>query len=109
MGPIRRATFAVFLLSALAASAGCDSKTNVPVVYHFETNDYKFEYDGQQKRVTIGAGLMRMLRYPEDIEVSGGRLRVGPREYGTVKRKDKISVVGGKVAVNGQDRYVVSP
>ena len=100
---------ALLILSTIATSAGCGSKPSGPTVYQFETNDYKIEYDGEQKRTTIGPGLMRMVRHPEDIEVSDGELRVGPRDYGTVARHDKISVVGGKVAVNGQERRPSGP
>jgi hypothetical protein len=100
MHPILRAILAGLVLSSLACSS---------VVYQFETNDYKFEYDGEQKRVTIGPGLMRMARHPEDIVVSKGTLWVGDRDYGSVALKDRISVVGGKVTVNGQERKPSSP
>jgi hypothetical protein len=96
-------------LAILSGLAGCGSKTSGPVVYRFQTNDYQFEYDGEQKRTTIGPGLMRMVRYPDDIEVSTGSLRVGPRDYGAVALKDRISVVGGKVTVNGQERKPSAP
>ena len=90
-------------------TSGCGSNPPGPLIYRFETGDYKFEYDGQQKRITIGDGLMRMVRHPEDIEVSDGALRVGPRDYGAVAKNDTISVVGGKVAVNGQERQTTAP
>lgn len=88
---------------------GCDSRPTGSTLFQFATNDYQFECDGQQKRVTIGPGLMRMSRHPEDIEVSDGTLKVGNRDYGAVARKDQISVIGGKVAVNGQIREPTSP
>ncbi len=91
-------------LTIVAGAGGCGSRPSGPLVYQFSTNEYHFEYDGDQKRVTIGPGLMRMVRHPEDIEVSDGKLRVGPRDYGAVAKNDKISVVGGKVTVNGQER-----
>ncbi len=106
---MRRGTVAKFVLLAMVpmvagAPIGCSSKSPMPVVYRFATNDYKFEFDGDQKRVTIGAGLMRMVRHPEDILVSDGQLRVGDREYGEVAKNDTIRVVAGKVVVNGQVR-----
>ena len=96
-------------LISFAASGGCGSKPPGSGVYQFETNDYKMEYDGQQKRTTIGPGFIRMVRHPEDIAVTEGVLRVGGRDYGPVAIKDKISVVGGKVAVNGQERKSPAP
>jgi hypothetical protein len=108
MHPILRVALAGLVLTGLACAKG-GSKPPGQVVYQFETNDYKVEYDGEQKRVTIGQGLIRMVRHPEDIEVSGGTLRVGTRDYGAVAKNDRISVVGGKVAVNGQERQVSSP
>ena len=93
---------------AFWASAGCDGPPG-SAVYRFEMNDYQFECDGQQKRVTEGAGLIRIVRHPENIEVSDGTLRGGPRDYGAVARKDRISVVAGKVAVNGRERAEVGP
>jgi VanZ like family len=107
-GIFKRVALAASLLT-IATSVGCGSKSAEPIVYQFETNDYKIEYDGEQKRTTIGPGLMRMVRHPEDIEVSDGELRVGPRNYGAVARHDKISVVGDKVAVNGQERRPSTP
>jgi len=103
-----RRMFTHVVLAALLLT-GCGSKSSGPIVYQFETNDYKFEYDGEQKRTTIGPGLMRMSRHPEDIAVSQGTLWVGNRDYGTVARNDRISVVGGKVAVNGQERRPAAP
>jgi hypothetical protein len=103
----RPALFSTLL--ALAALTGCGPKPSGSTIYQFETNDYKFEYDGEQKRVTLGPGLMRMVRHPEDIEVSKGTLRVGPRDYGAVELKDRISVVAGKVAVNGRERTPLTP
>ena len=73
-------------------------------VYRFQTADYEVEYDGTPKKTTIGPGLVRMSRHPEDIEILDGTLRVGGRDYGMVQKKDRISVVAGKVAVNGQVR-----
>jgi VanZ like family len=90
-------------------SIGCDSRPSDSTVLRFEANDYQFEYDGQQKKITIAPGLMRMVRHPENIEVLDGVLRVGRRDYGAVARKDKISVVAGKVAVNGQERKPLDP
>ena len=104
---MRRMVEAVALLASLmllATWAGCRSKPEGSIIYQFQTNDYDVEYDGQQKRTTIGPGLMRMARHPEDIEISQGTLRVGNRDYGAVARRDKVSVVAGKVAVNGQAR-----
>jgi hypothetical protein len=73
-------------------------------VYRFQTADYEVEYDGTQKKTTIGPGLVRMSRHPEDIVISEGTLRVGGRDYGAVEKKDRVSVVAGKVVVNGQVR-----
>jgi hypothetical protein len=92
------------LLIAIAASGGCDSDGSRAAVYQLRTNDYELEFDGLQKRTTDRVGAFRMVRIPEDIEVIEGRLKVGPRDYGAVQLKDKISVVGRKVAVNGQER-----
>ena len=104
------ARVALFAMLAIVAGAtGCDSKPATPVVYPLESGDYSFEVDGDQKKVTTGTGFVRIVRSPEDIEVSNGTLRVGPRDYGAVARKDKISVVGGKVAVNGQERRPSTP
>jgi hypothetical protein len=99
----------VALLLVVASSTGCGPMPSGPIVYPCETNDYKLEYDGEQKRITIGPGLIRMVRYPEDIEVYKGNLRVGSRDYGAVARNDRISVVGGKVAINGQERRPSNP
>jgi hypothetical protein len=97
------------LLGSILTLAGCDSRPSDSTVFRFEANDYQFEYDGQQKKITIAPGLMRMVRHPENIEVLDGVLRVGRRDYGAVARKDKISVVAGKVAVNGQERKPLDP
>ena len=104
-----RRMFTRIVLAALLLT-GCGSMTSAPIVHQFETNDYKFEYDGEQKRTTIGPGLMRMSRHPgRHRRLAGDALRVGDRDYGTVAHNDKISVVGGKVAVNGQERRASGP
>ena len=95
---------AALLLAFLAGSGGCGWQADRPVVYQIRTNDYVIEFDGQQKKATIGEGVFLIVRIPEDIRVVEGALRVGDREYGAVKLKDRISVVGGKVAINGQER-----
>ena len=92
-----------------AALTGCDSSPPGPPVYQFRTNDYEVEYDGQQKKTTVGVDLVRMVRYPEDIEIVQGTLRVGPRDYGPVARHDRISVLGHQVSVNGQKREAMKP
>jgi hypothetical protein len=97
------------LVGSLLILAGCDSRPSGSMDFRFEANDYQFEHDGEQKRVTIARGLVRVVRYPEDIEVFDGRLWVGRRDYGAVAKKDKIFVNGVKVAVNGQERQPVSP
>ena len=104
MAPIYRGICAGVLLTILASYGGCGSGGDRPVVYQLRTNDYEIEFDGQQKKATIGAGAVLIVRTPEDIRVVEGLLQVGPRDYGTVQLKDKISVVGGKVAVNGRER-----
>jgi hypothetical protein len=105
MAPTLRAT----VVGLLLALAGCRAEPEGSRVYQFKTNDYEVEYDGQQKKTTIGPGLMRMSRQPEDIEISGGTLRVGGRDYGAVARLDKVSVVASKVTVNGQVRTPSTP
>ncbi len=92
------------LMALVFPAAGCSTRPDHPMIYEIKTNDYVVEFDGKQKRATIGAELVTIVRIPEDIQVAGGLLRVGPHDYGSVKRNDKISVVGGKVAVNGQAR-----
>lgn len=108
---MRRMTAGIALVGLAVAGLAC-SKVGPPptaTVYPFETGDYSFECDGEPKKTIIGTGLMRMSRYPEDIEVQDGKLRVGRRDYGTVAKKDRISVVEGKVAVNGQVRKPIDP
>ena len=100
MAPILRVILAGLLLAAL----GCGPRPDRAVVYTIRTNDYEVEFDGQQKRATIGERAFRIVRLPEDIRVADGMLTVGPRDYGAVQVKDRITVVGGKVAVNGRER-----
>jgi hypothetical protein len=99
-----RGFFAGLLVTLLACSGGCGPKADPRVVYQIKTNDYEIEFDGQQKKATIGSGHFVIVRLPEDIRVSEGQLTVGKRDYGAVRSADKISVVGGKVLVNGQVR-----
>jgi hypothetical protein len=104
MAPMYRGTCIGLILSIIVACGGCGSDVDRPVVYKIQTNDYEVEFDGQQKKATIAVGAFLIVRIPEDIRVVDGMLQVGPRDYGAVRLKDKISVVGGKVAVNGRER-----
>ena len=99
-----RGFLAVLLVTFLVGSGGCGPKADPRVVYQIKTNDYVVEFDGQQKKATIGLGHVVIIRIPEDIRVAEGQLSVGKRDYGTTRPGDKISVVGGKVLVNGQER-----
>jgi len=104
-GLMIRGSFAVLLVWPLVFSAGCGSKPEQAPVYQIKTNDYELEFDGQQKKATFGDGHFLIVRdYSEDIRVAEGRLSVGKTNYGAVRIKDRISVVGGKVSVNGLER-----
>ncbi len=97
------------LIALIVGSAGCGSKSDHSTVYEIKTNDYVVEFDGLQKKATIGMEHVLIVRIPEDIQVAEGLLRVGPRDYGPIRRLDRISVVGGKVSVNGQARSPTGP
>ena len=97
------------LIALVTCSGGCGTKPDRSTVYQIKTNDYIVEFDGLQKRATIGTDLLLIARIPEDIRVAEGTLRVGARDYGSVRRNDKISVVGGKVSVNGEVRTPSGP
>jgi hypothetical protein len=98
-----RGTLALVLLLA-AGSGGCGWRSEATVVHVIKTGDYEVEFDGQQKRATLAAGHFLIVRDSGDIGVFEGNLWVGNRNYGTVRPKDKISVVGGTISVNGQKR-----
>ena len=100
----------VLLLSTVVAgSVGCRSKVDRSKVYVVKANTYEIEFDGFLRKSTIGGDQFVLVRDPEDIRVAAGVLIVGKREYGAVRPTDKISVIGGKVAVNGQERSSSRP
>ena len=99
-----RTMFAGLLISTVVGSAGCRSEPDGSFVYQIKMKDYDVEFDGHQKKATIAEDHFLIVRIPEDIRVSEGTLQVGRREYGEVHARDKISVVGGKVSVNGRER-----
>jgi hypothetical protein len=68
-------------------------------------NGYEFDYElvepssiqADSKDLSVTAG-------KRQIAVTDGKLRVDGRTYGVVKPKDRISTIGGKVSVNGEER-----
>jgi len=68
-------------------------------------NGYEFDYElnspnsiqADSRDVHISTGKTK-------IDVIEGTLRVDGRSYGVVKQKDRISVDGDKVSVNGEVR-----
>ena len=97
------------LLVAIAPPIGCGRSPAHSAVYVIRTGDYEVEYDGQQKKTTIGPGFVLMVRDPEDILIGRGRLAVGGRDYGEVAAGARILVASGKVAVNGVERRALAP
>ena len=104
MAMIPRRMLAGLLILSSPIAGGCGPKATGTAVYQIQSGDYTIEFDGRQRNTTIGVGKVVMSRDPEDIRIAQGRLQVGPREYGEVARLDKVSVVGGKVSVNGRER-----
>jgi len=97
-------SFAVIALVVVAT--GCNSQPNGSILVRgMGVNGYEFDYEmtspssiqADSREVHISTGKRR-------IEVIEGTLRVDGRSYGVVKQKDRISVDGDKVSVNGEAR-----
>jgi hypothetical protein len=98
-----RSAFVSFVL--LLAGAGCNSPPPPPAVVHGQVNGFEVEYElVPPLSITADASSWTITTEKAEIRVSDGKLRVDGKSFGSVKPKDKISVVGGRVSVNGEDR-----
>jgi phage baseplate assembly protein gpV len=70
-----------------------------------EVNGFVFDYDMTSPSSTLaGESGLAINTGKTTIQVADGKLSVDGRYYGTVKVKDRIAVLGGKVSVNGEER-----
>jgi hypothetical protein len=90
----------------MLVATGCNNQPAGPILVRgMNVNGYEFDYEhvapssiqADSNNLTITAG-------KSQIAVTDGKLRVDERSYGVVKPKDRISVIGGKVSVNGEER-----
>ncbi len=90
----------------LAAVSGCTSQPPpTAVVRGMNVNGYEFEYEFVPPlKMMADANSLSITSGKAEIRVADGKLWVDGKSFGPVKMKDKISVLGGKVNVNGEDR-----
>lgn len=95
-----------WVLVLLLGTIGCNHQTSVPLVVHgMNVNGYEFDYElAEPSSIEADSASLRISSGKHRIEVVKGKLRVDDRPYGNVKTKDRISVVGGQVSVNGETR-----
>lgn len=92
---------------ALAAIAtGCKNQPAGPILVHgMNVNGYVFDYElNSPSSIQADSRDVHINTGNTQIEVIDGTLRVDGRSYGAVKPKDRISVDGSKVGVNGEQR-----
>lgn len=90
----------------LAAVSGCTSQPPPPaVVRGMNVNGYDFDFEfAHPLKMMADANSVTITSGKGEIRVSDAKLWVDGKSFGPVKTKDKISVLGGKVTVNGEDR-----
>ncbi len=93
-------------IALLVNGVGRHSRSSAPaVITGLTVNGVDFEYERVPgMSIQADAQDLRIRSDKAVIEVSGGELRVNGRSFGRVRPRDRISVVGGKVTVNGEER-----
>jgi hypothetical protein len=94
------------LAAMLLVAAGCNNQPAGPVVVQgMKVNEYEFDYElVSPSSIRADAQVLSISTGQNQIGITDGKLSVDVRPYDMVKPKDRISVVGGKVSVNGQER-----
>jgi hypothetical protein len=91
----------------LLAAGGCnDQRSQAILVRGMHINGYEFDYElaaptsimAEAEAVSISTGTHQI------VVDAGQRLHVDGRAYGEVQLKDRISILDGKVSVNGKER-----
>lgn len=93
------------VIALMTVATGCHEKQAGPLhVRGMNVNGYEFDYDNLPNSIQADAEDLRISAGKTQIEVIEGILRVDGRSYGAVKPKDRVSVLGGNVSVNGETR-----
>jgi hypothetical protein len=94
-----------FAVVAMIVATGCKDQQPGPVLVRgMNINDYEFDYEGFPQTIQADAGDVHISTGKTQIEVVDRTLRVDGRSYGWIKPKDRVSVDGDKVSVNGEVR-----
>jgi hypothetical protein len=90
----------------LLAGAGCNSHVpDATLVTSIEFNGINIEYElAPPQNIMVDANSITISTSKAEIRLSDGNLNVSGKSFGSVKTKDKISVLGGRVLINGKDR-----
>jgi len=101
-----RGLFRFLVVASLVFAGGCGTKSATPPVVHGLTvNGFELEYElVPPLSITADANSLAISTGKGQIRVAEGKLWVHNRDYGTVQTKDRISVIGESVTVNGRAR-----
>ena len=96
----------VGILATMLVATGCNKQPAGPIfIRGMNVNGYEFDYElTRPSSIQADSKGLRITAGKVEIAVADEKLLVDGRSYGVVKPKDHISVIGGKVSVNNEER-----
>jgi hypothetical protein len=102
-----RQLHSILIGGALVLSAiGCSREPAGPAIVHgMNVNGYEIEYElAPSSSILADATSLTISAGKTTIRIADSKLNVDGKAFGTVKASDRITAVGGKVTVNGEER-----